>query len=191
MWSPNSSKPPVMLIFRHYVFLLESIIKRLFNTPMLGSITYLTIKCHKTMEEKRGKGTKPRKGKTSSSPLVQLCSCQGADPQVPLQPHCALPSLSCFPGNYTATEEESLSTERNKDCCSPLTPPPLHHFWIIKSGTAIARLESSSIIMATQMFTAHLLSECQDTRDQVCQMDTGEATAMRSLAPQHKKQLIW
>lgn len=158
-----------MLIFQHCIFLPESIIKRFFNKyTNAGSITYLRTEFHKTSEEKRGKG------KPSFSPLVQMWSCQEADPQVPLQPCSALPSLSCFPGNYRATKEESHFTERNKDCCSPLTPPPLHHSWIIKSGTAIARLESSSIIMATQMFTVHLLSECQDTRDQLCQMDTGE-----------------
>lgn len=81
---------------------------------MLGSITYLTIKIHKTIEEKRGKGTKPRKGKPPFSPLVQMCSCQGADPQVPLQPFGALPSLSCFPGNYRAAKEESHSTEKQR-----------------------------------------------------------------------------
>lgn len=81
---------------------------------MLGSITYLTIKIHKTIEEKRGKGTKPRKGKPPFSPLVQMCSCQGADPQVPLQPCGALPSLSCFPGNYRAAKEESHSTEKQR-----------------------------------------------------------------------------
>lgn len=120
------------------------------------------------MRKSGEKAPNQRKASRSFPPLCRYV----ADPHV--HTACAVASLSCFRGNYRATKEESHATERNKDCCSPFTPPPLHHFWIIKSGTAIPRLEIQSIVTAIQMFAVHLLFDCQNTWDQVCQLDTGE-----------------
>lgn len=121
---------------------------------------------------KRG-GKAPNQGKASPH-FPPWCRCAAAREPTP-RSHSS-PAVLCHPSPVSLVTTEpprrNHTLQRNKDCCSPLTPPPLHHFWIIKSGTAIARLESSSIIMATQMFTVHLLSECQDTRDLLCQMDT-------------------
>jgi len=97
------------------------------------------------LRERGEKAPTQRRASPHFSPLCRCAAAMESTHKSHSSPASAVPSLSRFRGNYRATKEESQASGRHKDCCSPFTPPPLHHSRIIKSDTAIPQLESSSI----------------------------------------------
>lgn len=158
----HSSRPPVTLTFWHWVFLQNPQQQNSSTrTLKLGSIICLTTKFHGTAERTRGKGPRQQEGEPQCLTPGQMCCCCQ-------QPHASTPLCHPTPVSMATAQpprrQQTLCPDT--ECCSPYTPPSLHHFWIINSGTAIPWLESSSSTTAMQMFTPHLF-DGGNTQDQV------------------------